>query len=107
MTMIQGWQRVESDFEGWPTGLSKETKRWLIEQAVACLRAFERGSHKPPLLYQVVDFVRHSPDAPDDFKRWALLDAIYAAVERALRTVASPRYVLDEDRLESWERTQS
>lgn len=104
MTYIQDWQRVRADSTGWPEGLSIETKRYLVNAAIRCLEVYEKEGYKPPLLYQAVDWIRRAPDLPADFKSWVTLDAIYAAVERALRTVADLRYVLDSAKAETWKR---
>lgn len=79
---------VETDSAGWPKGLADESKKWLIDKVTELLK------RRPMLLYEVVHFIRLASDQPTDFKKWVLQDAIYCAVERALREVAEPKWTL-------------
>jgi hypothetical protein len=66
---------VERDAEGWPTFLTAKQREWLIEQV-------QRLTSTPDYVTidNLVFWVFRQSDAP----KWALRDAQYAAVHRAL-----------------------
>lgn len=66
---------VERDASGWPNFITAEQRAWLIAKVQECI---ER--HGPNTIGNIVWWVFHLPDSP----RWAVWDAQYAAVHRAL-----------------------
>lgn len=73
---------------GWPRGTTNEVATWLCTSISDILEHSERplATHE---VYEALRAERYRTSAPEQWRRAVVIDFLYAAVDRALRSIAA------------------